>query len=188
MRSDNIKTYNPQFSSIYRIKHVTQRENTVFNAGIKPITTYFFNMPIILTQGKNPFEPALIKYACDIADNMNSNFNWIMQNANMHGKNLPNPKDMEAWVATGYDDITHLYKFIKKFPIAGGFRDFIKCLFSKKSSSTYNKVPSHLRRLFLHIDQIENANTDFEKHMAKQGKIIECKDFNDFLEKFNPNE
>ena len=184
MRTDSIKNYNPQFGAIYRIKHTNEIDQALFSMGIEPISSMITKQPMLFSQGKNPFEPALISYAKNIADNFNAGFGWITQNVSRYGKELPNPEDMEAWFVSGTNDVMHVSKFVKKYDVPGSFKYIIKKLFSCKPEQEYPEAPSHLKRLFRYIDEMQDTNKNFEKHMAKHGDIIECNDFTDFLEKF----
>ncbi len=184
MRTNNIQGYNPQFTSIYRIKHTTKTDKVIFDNGIGPLTASMCKVPIMFSQGKNPFEPAIISYAQNIAKRMNSGYEWISQNVSKYGKSIPNPEDMVAWILTGKNDVERACKFVLDYPTPGSFKYIIKNLLFSKYNTNYDAIPKHLQNLFRHIDENENANIQFEKHMLKQGKIIDCNNFEDFLEKF----
>ncbi len=188
MKTDNIKYTNPSFTSIYRIKHTSSIDTTRVRNDFVKLAKFCPDTPILYAQGKCPFEPVLLTMANNIADFYHSNFNWINQNVTRHGKQLPNPDDMVSWVVSGFDDIKHVNKFIQNFSVPGSIKYFFKNLFSSSIKPNYDDKPEHLRTLFKRIDDIENANSKFEQHMKKQGKIIECEDIDEFIESFIKNE
>ncbi len=184
MKTDNIKPYNPQFGSIYKIKNTQNRGVAFYNENIAPLVLMVKREDIIYTQGKSPVECAVDKCIDSIAKKMGYSRQWLTQNIEKHGREIPDMNNTTAWIVTGENDCKHLNKFVQKLNPYPSRSEYFSSLFKYMFTGRlpYQDTPTHLRGIFYLMDKIEKVNKDFEKHMAKGREVIECESFEDLVQ------
>lgn len=145
--------YQPNFTSIYRMKHANASTYKKLLKEVLPGAMLVKNQEYTAFIGANPHEIHSVGLINSLRDKKYSD-SWFRQNSAQYGIRIPNLDDSDIWVFSGKDaNIPIMYKnevmekeqpkgFFKKIvSYIKGYRDF-----SKHQDEIFD-VPEHLRSI-----------------------------------------
>jgi len=181
INSNNLNRQN--FNGIYRIKSSNIDDLKVVSDSVIPMYSFLRRRGAVAFLGDNPVEVSLIKVLSDMMDRKGLSYEWLSQNAKMHGLHFADKNNSDMWVMTG-DDVDIVEK-----AVSWQIKDYNKPdlkfkfkLFKDLVWGKYSKLPEHLKDFILVFEKNKKM-TSFFNSQVRNKDILEAQNVQDLLTK-----
>ena len=187
------KTYNTNFSGIYRIPLTRKNTDEVIHY-ILPAYRAAMHKQADFFIGENPFRVVTDKLLIKLAENSGGSPKWLKDNAEFHNIDTENFIDTALHVVTTEKDIHSVFdfitakqqavdEFISPKPLKLSFIDKIKQIWHAPTPDDDfdSDLPQHLQTLKKILDFTKKNNDEF--HEFAKDKIINLKSTDELIAK-----